>query len=92
MEYQVIYAPKALEDLFELENNIAKRIKEKITFFRRQENPLHYAKKLKNTIFGTYRFRIGDYRAIFDVDHQGMISVLHILLIKHRKEIYQLES
>ncbi|WP_456486560.1 type II toxin-antitoxin system RelE family toxin [Candidatus Alkanophaga liquidiphilum] len=34
---------------------------------------------------GTYRFRIGDYRIIFDIDDDNMV----ILRIGHRKSIYK---
>jgi len=37
---------------------------------------------------GRFRFRIGDYRAIFAIDKSGKIQILMILNVKHRKEIY----
>ncbi len=92
MPYHIEYTEKALEDLSCLEKDIARRIRNKIDFFSAQVNPFRFAKKLKDPEAGTYRFRIGDYRAIFDVDHKGNVSILHILRIKHRKEIYQLEK
>ncbi len=87
--YQVRYTKRALKDLEELPKVMAKHIVEKITFFRKQKNPLNFAKKLKSSKFGTYRFRIGSYRAIFDIDKQGNIQILLILTIKHRKEVYR---
>ena len=92
MGYHIEYTERALEDLSLLEKNIARRIRNKIDFFGAQVNPFRFAKKLNDPEAGTYRFRIGNFRAIFDVDHQGVISVLHILRIKHRKNIYQLET
>lgn len=56
MEYHVTYTKKASEDILRLPCDIAIRIKEKITFYRKQENPLKFAKRLKNSIIGTYRF------------------------------------
>jgi mRNA-degrading endonuclease RelE of RelBE toxin-antitoxin system len=37
---------------------------------------------------GEYRFRIGDYRVLFDVDGSGKIYVLMVLSVKHRREAY----
>jgi mRNA interferase RelE/StbE len=89
MKYKVEYTKRAYKDLAVLPIKIAKKILDKIKYFRSQRDVLSYAKKLKDPKFGTYRFRIGDYRAIFDVDKKGNIKILLILTIKHRKDIYK---
>ena len=89
MKYEVKYTKKAYEDLSKLPRDVAKRILDKIRYFRSQNRPLSFAKKLKNIRCGAYRFRIGDYRAIFDVDRNGVIIILLILTVKHRKDIYK---
>jgi len=43
------------------------------------------AERLTNSRLGNYRFRIGDYRVIFDLEEYD-ISVLRV---GHRKEIYR---
>lgn len=89
MMYKPVYTKKAFSDLVSLGRKIAKRILDKISYFCRQDDPLKYAKKLKDLKFGTYRFRIGNYRAIFDIDKKGNIQILLILTIKHRKDVYR---
>jgi len=89
MNYDVAYSDRAVDELEKLGKRIAKRILDKIKFFSQQSNPLRFAKKLENPLFGTYRFRVGDYRAVFDVDNKGNITILVILSIKHRKEVYK---
>ncbi|KKQ71783.1 MAG: hypothetical protein UT33_C0018G0011 [Candidatus Peregrinibacteria bacterium GW2011_GWC2_39_14] len=86
--YSFIYSEKALKDLNKLPRPTSDYITNKIDFFRHQENPFLFAKKLKG-LFDLYRFRIGDYRAVFSVDDKGNIKILVILRIKHRKEIYR---
>lgn len=49
------------------------------------ENPLIYARKLIYPIIGTYRFRLGEYRVIFDIDGKKIV----VLRIGHRKDIYK---
>lgn len=88
MRYQVLYTLKAKEDLVGIDKKAAVRILKKINFFVAGGNPLKYAKKLVNFGGETYRFRIGDYRVIFDLDNRGNISILLILKIGHRKEVY----
>ena len=81
--YRIILTKKAIKDLEKLEDNIKMRIGEKLKFL--SDNPYLYAKKLTNPEIGTYRFRIGDYRVIFDINENDIV----ILRIGHRKEIYK---
>ena len=86
---KIIYAENAISQLKKLSIATRKQILEKLYFYSQQSNPMFYAKKLSNSDFGEFRFRIGKYRAIFDMDKQGNITVLFILLVKHRKDIYK---
>ncbi len=52
---------------------------------RYAEDPLSYAVKLKDSRLGTYRFRIGDYRVIFDIEDDEIV----ILRVGHRRDIYR---
>lgn len=69
--YKVIYTEKARQDLKDLDNQIHKRIIQKIYSYSLMDNPMLLAKRLNNFQSGSYRFRIGDYRAIFDLDHKS---------------------
>ena len=89
MKYRLQLTKIAKKELTCLEKSIQKQIAQKLRFYIAQNNPLQYAKKLKNNYIGAYRFRIGRYRGIFDVEDNGKISILLILRIKHRKEIYK---
>ncbi len=83
---QFFFRPNAETDLRRLPKDLQRRIIEKIVWYCSQENPLQFAKRLTDSEdLGEYRFRIGDYRAIFDID-DGAILILHI---GHRKEIYR---
>ncbi len=89
MNYRVEYTDRAFDEIKKLGKKTAKRVLDKIKFFSQQSDPLSFAKKLENPRFGTYRFRIGDYRAIFDIDRNGNITILLILSVKHRKDVYK---
>jgi mRNA interferase RelE/StbE len=88
MKYHAKLTEKAKKDLLSLDFVTQKRIKRKLYFYLAQKSPITYAKKIKNDRLGDYRFRIGDYRVIFDIDSRGNIVILLILRIKHRKEAY----
>jgi len=79
----------ASEDLSRLPREIQKRIRDKIDFFLASENPLHYAETLNEFEAGDYRFKIGHYRASFDVIYTQKTVVLKMLKIKHRKDMYR---
>ncbi len=86
---RVHYTENAKKDLEYLSLGIAQRIIKKIYFYSLQESPLHYATKLVNSSVGSYRFRIGEYRVIFDINDKGDVVILIVLRIGHRKEVYR---
>lgn len=88
MKHQVIYSAKARDDLKNMELLMARRIIKKVRFYSAAEDPLSFAKPITNARFGEYRFRVGDYRILFDCDTKGNIRVLKILRIKHRRDVY----
>ena len=81
--HKVIITGRAEKDLNSLENPIRIRILKKMHDF--SSNPFEYSEKISNKMLGSYRFRIGDYRAIADIEGDEII----ILRVGHRKEIYR---
>ena len=76
---------KAAKEIEKLPLQIRKRILKKLKFYSSQENSLRFAEKLREQKFGEYRFRIGDYRILFDVENRKIT----ILKVGHRKDIYR---
>lgn len=83
MIYKIVFTHRAIKDLEEIDNNTKSRIGKKLKEYSIE--PLSYARKLVNSKIGTYRFRIGDYRVIFDLDEENLV----VLRIGHRKNIYK---
>ena len=83
MDYQLVYTRRAVKDIRRLDKNVKQRLKNALEKY--QENPLFYAQRLVNPEFGTYRFRAGDYRVIFDIEDDQII----VLRVGHRREIYR---
>lgn len=86
--FKLEYTKNAVKDLHRLEKQIAIRILKKMDFFSKQEDPLSFAKKLTDSSVGEYRFRVGDYRVLFDVNDDGSLKILMVLSVKHRREAY----
>lgn len=83
MTYQLIYTKSASKDIQKLDAVAKRKIKNKIETYA--QKPLAYAKKLANSQLGDYRWRIGNYRTVFDIEGKKII----ILRVGHRKEIYR---
>lgn len=75
----------AFKQLSKLTHHIQNTINNKLDFYLSQENPLDFAERLTDYGVGEWRFRIGDYRIIFDVEDDTII----ILKVGHRKDIYK---
>ena len=81
--YEAVFDPEALDFLEKSEKQLAKRIWDKI--MSAKENPHHFFERLAER--KDYKLRIGDYRAIADIDDSR--KKIEIILIGHRKNVYQ---
>lgn len=82
---EIIYSPKAVEDVSRLPQHVQKRIATKMRFYASQTNPLRFAKRLSYGELGSFRFRVGDYRVIFDIEK----DTIFVLKIAKRDDIYR---
>jgi mRNA interferase RelE/StbE len=83
VKFNLVYSQRAVRDVRKLEPAVKLRIDKTLLRFR--EDPLKYAEKITDAKLGSYRFRIGDHRVIFDLEGQDIV----ILRIGHRREIYR---
>ncbi len=83
MSYRPVYTYRALRDIRRLKEDVKQRIGKALK--RYGEEPLKYASKLTDPAIGTYRFRIGDYRVIFDIEGEEIV----VLRVGHRRDIYR---
>lgn len=83
MSYKLLYTKRAVRDIQKLNESVKTRIKNALESY--SQNPQKYSEKLTNFALGSYRFRVGDYRVIFDIDEDKIV----VLRIGHRKEIYK---
>jgi mRNA interferase RelE/StbE len=78
-----VYTRRAQRDINKLESDTRDRIGKALIRFN--EEPLRFAEKLSDPILGEYRFRVGDYRVIFDIEGNEIV----VLRVGHRREIYK---
>ncbi|NWF72278.1 MAG: type II toxin-antitoxin system RelE/ParE family toxin [Nitrospirae bacterium] len=83
MKYRLVYTHRAIRDIDALDTSIKQRIGK--TLLRYESDPLQHAESLRQSELGSYRFRIGDYRVVFDLEGDEIV----ILRVGHRREIYR---
>jgi mRNA interferase RelE/StbE len=83
MAFEVTFSDRAARELKKLDKQIQRRIIEKLTHYAATEN-LSEAKKLTNPLLGEWRYRVGDYRIIFDLSG----NEIQVLKVTHRSEAY----
>ncbi len=81
--YKVVFTQRALKDWKDIDKETQTRIVAKLKEYAR--DPFRYSRKLIHPKIGTYRFRIGNYRIIFDMDKENIV----VLRIGHRSNIYK---
>ena len=83
MTFELIFDEEAIDFLNDLPKEIKERIFTKIK--NTKENPFHFFERLEQRT--DYKLRIGDYRAIADIDESS--NKIKITNIGHRKNIYK---
>jgi mRNA interferase RelE/StbE len=83
VRYRLVYTRRAVRDIQGLQPNVKERLDR--TLCRYEEDPLGHAERLTQSKLGSYRFRIGDYRVIFDLEGSEIV----VLRVGHRREIYK---
>ena len=85
--YKVEYTLRAVKQLKKLDKNIQKLIYAWIDKnLKNCENPRHHGKALVQNRSGQWRYRVGDYRLIAEINDEKIIIL--IINIGHRRDVY----
>ncbi|CAK7192686.1 hypothetical protein COMNV_00892 [Commensalibacter sp. Nvir] len=91
MAWQINYSRSALNELKKLDKQDARRIINYLTLHVQPlENPKQLGKALTGNLKEFWRYRIGNYRVIAEVQEDKIIIL--ILRVAHRKEVYKVKS
>jgi len=85
LAYDVIWHEDSVKDLKKLDRKTAKKIINKVKNYLTQ-TPIELGTQLKGSLKGFCRYRIGEYRIIYAIDHAEKKII--ILNVNHRKKIY----
>jgi mRNA interferase RelE/StbE len=84
--YKIRILEEASRELARLDKPVGRRIVERINWLSENLNDIR-PEPLRGDLIGLYKFRIGDYRVIYEIFHDEKTIVIHA--IGHRKEIYR---
>lgn len=70
-----------------LDRQVAKRITSKLREISRLEDPRSMGKALVGNLAGLWRYRVGDYRIVCDIEDDVLLVL--VVDIAHRKEVYK---
>ena len=88
MKYTVVFSKEALKDLKKLDKHTAALI---IGWVRKNlegcENPRAHGRGLTANLSGKWRYRVGDYRLLADIQDDKVVIMM--LRVGHRSEIYK---
>ena len=82
----VIFADKARKEFLKLDKPIQKQIQTFIVKLQELDDPRTRGKALVGNLSGLWRYRIGDYRLVCEIEDTKIL--ITVLRIAHRKEVY----
>lgn len=83
MSCRIVYTKRAVRDIEQLQGAVKKRIGD--AMLKIIDSPYDHLRKMVGSDLGMYRYRIGEYRVIMDVEGCDIV----VLRVGHRREIYR---
>jgi mRNA interferase RelE/StbE len=84
--YQLHFAERALNELEQLDHSISRRILGRVQWLAQNLDSLS-PQPLTGQFAGLFKFRVGDYRVIYEIVRDRRVIVVHC--IGHRRDIYR---
>ena len=83
--YKVVFKKIAQKDLKKLDHSIRNEILDFVEIIA--QNPFMMGKPLTGRLKGLWKYRVTDYRIIYEIQNELMIVM--VVRVGHRKEIYE---
>jgi mRNA interferase RelE/StbE len=84
--YRIRILQAAISELERLDKPVARRITERINWLAANLDDIR-PESYTGNLAGLYKFRVGDYRVIYEILHDEQVVVIHE--IGHRRDIYR---
>ncbi|EHM13599.1 addiction module toxin, RelE/StbE family [Jonquetella anthropi DSM 22815] len=90
MDWTIEWSERSLKDLQSLEKQVRNRVYSYLDVISKLPNPRLRGRSLTGNLDEYWRYRIGDYRVICDIQDNRLIVL--ILQVGHRRDIYKRRS
>lgn len=84
--YKLDFTDEGRSALASLDKIVAQRVLDKLKWFLQNIGAVNF-KPLDGNLSGLYKLRVGDWRVIYEVNHNDKVVTVH--KVGHRKEIYK---
>lgn len=87
MAWTIEVSEKAVRALRKMDKQVARRIRDELAEIAKLEDPRSRGKALVGNLAGLWRYRVGDYRIVCDIE-DGVLVIL-VVDVAHRREVYK---
>lgn len=87
MAWQIKIDKDVQRSMKKLDKQIAKRITAKLREIAQLEEPRSMGKGLTANMAGFWRYRVGDYRIVCDIEDEVLLIL--VVDVAHRREVYK---
>ncbi len=85
--YKLDFTDEGKSALALLDKTVAQMILDKLKWFLQNIEAANF-KPLEGNLSGMYRLRVGDWRVIYEINHNDKVVTVH--KVGHRREIYKI--
>jgi mRNA interferase RelE/StbE len=87
LAWTIEISEKAFRALRKMDKQTARRIRNELSEIAKLEDPRSRGKALTGNLAGVWRYRVGDYRILCDIE-DGRLVIL-VVEVAHRREVYR---
>ncbi len=87
MAWTIEVSEKAFRALRKMDKQTARRIRNELLEIAKLEDPRSRGKALTGNLAGVWRYRVGDYRILCDIEDGRLVVV--VIDVAHRREVYK---
>lgn len=87
MAWTIEVSEKAVRALRKMDKQVARRIRDELSEIAGLKDPRSRGKALTGNLAGVWRYRVGDYRVLCDIEDD--VLVILVIDVAHRREVYK---
>ncbi len=87
MAWTIDVSERAVRALRKMDKQAARRIRDELEGIAELDDPRSRGKALVGNLAGLWRYRVGDYRIVCDIE-DGVLVIL-VVDVAHRREVYR---